>query len=285
MILDLKPHTPEWYEYRKTGIGASEVSALFNLNTYISKFELWHQKAQKIEVENHDSILTRAGLHMEDFIIKEFSDMLDVEVEKANHVVEHDSVKGMFATPDAYIIEGGKRTGILEIKNVCQEAIDFVWIDGQPPLSYEFQIMHQMACTGLKKATICALVSCREILTFDYVWNDKAINAIKNSVSNFWRSVERNEPPEADADKKTFGVLKKVYPVKKGEKIDMSKDNILPDYCQKFLVAKENKKNFEEAYTETRNLIKQKIKEYQEVVVNGYVVSQTANGNLNVRAV
>lgn len=285
MILDLKPNTPEWHEYRKTGIGASEVSALFNRNTRISKFELWHQKAQKIEVDSQYTIEARAGLHMEDFILKEFSDMVGVDVEKANHVVEHPEIKGMFATPDAYIVENGKRTGLLEIKNVCQEAVDFWWIDKNPPLAYEFQIMHQMACTGLKKATICALVSCRELLTFDYVYNERAVKAIEANVKEFWKSVERQEPPDADADKKTFSILKKVYPVKKGEKVDMSKDNILPDYCEKFLVAKENKKNFETSYTETRNLIKQKIKEYQEVITNGYVVSQTANGNLNVRAI
>ena len=284
-IIEIMPNTQEWLDFRLNTIGASEISCLFNLNSYKPKLELWYEKAGKVANSFNGNIMSRAGLFLEDFIANEFVREVGVEVEKANHIVTSATIKGMSATPDFYIVENGKRTGVLEIKNVCAEAYEYLWIDDNPPISYQLQMQYQLACTGLKKGTVCAFIGGRELKIVHYVYDEEVISRMEKAVVEFWESVEANRPPEADADRKVYSVLRKAYPVKKDSMIDMTGNKKLDSSCEAFIKAKENKKLQEDFYAEKRNIIKQMIKENQEVVSDNHIIKQHANGIIKVSAI
>jgi len=68
-ITELVDRTPEWYEYRKNGLGASDSGIVCGLNPYSpTKMELYHIK---VGTEERIDIMSEAafqGIHNEEWV-------------------------------------------------------------------------------------------------------------------------------------------------------------------------------------------------------------------------
>jgi predicted phage-related endonuclease len=67
-----KDRTPEWYEFRKTCIGASSVGVIMGLSKYTTAAEEFQKKSGFINEPHDSNKFTHFGIHMEDVIAKEY---------------------------------------------------------------------------------------------------------------------------------------------------------------------------------------------------------------------
>lgn len=147
-FLDIQQNTPEWEELRRSKIGASDCSTIMGCNPYKTPSALWDEK-----VLGKDPFVTSSmerGTRLEPFARAWVEEKHKT---KYNPVcVQSDDYDFMMASLDGYdpIYEM-----FIEIK--CPNDKTYkVMADGDIPIYYHWQLQHQMAVTGLKKAILVA---------------------------------------------------------------------------------------------------------------------------------
>lgn len=146
-ILDIKPNTPEWFEFRKDKIGASDCPIIMG-EGYTSPLNLWKEKVGN--VERFTSPAMQKGKDEEEgirvYLRKEFGTVLQ-EI-----VVQSEIYDWMIASIDGYDAE---RNEITEIKTTSDTKMFKDLANWKPLPMWVWQMQHQMYVCGLQK---CRLV-------------------------------------------------------------------------------------------------------------------------------
>src|SRR3954469_5698350 len=91
--------------------------------------------------------------------------------------------------------------GGLGIKNV-DSLVARDWPDGLPPLRFELQVQHQLACLPSRAwGALGVLIGGNSLKIFEYERHPGAIARIERAVEEFWRSIAEDRPPEPDFDR------------------------------------------------------------------------------------
>ena len=143
----------EWLEIRKSGLGASEVSAIVGMNPYMTNIELFEYKTGIKEPEDiGDKPYVKYGLEAEKHLRALFA--LDFPQYKVGYkdfdLVRNEKYPFILATLDGRLIERETgRKGVLEIKTteILKSMSRENWKD-QVPDNYFVQCLHQLLTTG-----------------------------------------------------------------------------------------------------------------------------------------
>ena len=143
----------QWLVERRTGIGASESSAVIGANPYMTNVELWEYKTgRKVQEDISDKSYVKYGIDAEHHLRELFKlDFPEYEVEHNPHKLHRSpKVPVIFATLDGELThkETGEK-GVLEIKttNILQSMQREKWTD-RIPQNYYIQLIHQLIATG-----------------------------------------------------------------------------------------------------------------------------------------
>jgi len=190
--------TPEQLAQRKNGIGASEVSTLFNLNDYMTPYKLWAIKTGMIEpADLSDNDAVWWGNNLEEVIARRYSHETGNTLENLNITKVCPESPYLFATPDRFVAGKNK---LLEIKTASYNPDKW----GQPgssevPMAYQLQCAAQMACCpGYDSVDLAVFIwQTRGIQIYTIQRNEEMISSIVNTVNRFWNNhVLANVPPE-----------------------------------------------------------------------------------------
>lgn len=140
----LAQNSPEWLEFRKTKIGASDAPIIMETSPWKTPYQLWEEK-----MGVRESPVTAAmqrGTNMEEEARWVFEEMIGIQVFATVKI--HPTLDWMMASLDGIDVE---ERHIVEIK--CPGAMDHgKAMDGVVPDKYYPQLQHQMAVTGLDGA-------------------------------------------------------------------------------------------------------------------------------------
>jgi putative phage-type endonuclease len=232
-----------WHELRAQHVGGSEVAALFGCCPYLTLFEIWHFKSGTIEDTGCDDTERMFwGQNLEAGIAAGLEKQHGWVIERPAGYYQHPRIKGMGCTPDFFIkagLEGVAGHGLLQVKNVSFLEYRDNWLDDEPPLHYQLQLQHELACTGLKWGFIGVLIGGNESRVFFFRRHAGAIRRIEQAVAGFWLSVQRGEEPKATSD--DYEAARRVYRKVTGTEIDLAADNELPSLCAMALEARERR--------------------------------------------
>lgn len=217
-----------WKELRSKNVGGSDIGSLFGCG-YLTLFELWHQKNGTLEPEDFsDNERVMCGNLLEDAIAQMVANR-GYKIENRKSYVTSDDTPGMGCTPDRLIFKEGDETpGLLQIKNT--DSLEFRrWEDGEPPLKFQLQLQHELACAEYSWGVLGVLVGGNKLMTYEFERHEAAISNIKAAVMDFWDSVrEGREPKISDGD--DYEAATKVYAAF-DSLIDLSGDNEIPALC------------------------------------------------------
>lgn len=205
-----------WHELRAANIGGSDVAALLGISPYKSKWQLWMEKAGKLEAEDLSSnTAIQAGTFLESGIANWAAHRWSMELNKVTDYYTVDDVVGMGASLD-YITQTGKP---VEIK---WSARGHGWqYEGdkiiEAPEYYLIQVQHQIACINANgidadSGWLIALID-NEPRRMLVPRHDAVVDAIKESITNFWISMVASQEPDpdfsldGDAIARMFGTL------------------------------------------------------------------------------
>ena len=230
-----------WHQLRSQNVGGSEVAALFDACSYLTRLELWLTKRGEIPGDIPDNDRMFWGRLLEEGIARGLAEKRSWNVENPFGYFTCDDTPGMGCTPDRVIHDPGRpKPGLLQIKNV-DRLVFMRWEDGQPPLQYQLQLQHELACAGYDWGVLAVLVGGNDLQVFEYDAHPVAIARIKRAVSDFWTSVREGIQPKAVAE--DYDILRDLYGDTNGPPVDMTGNNELPGLCAVALDAAERRKS------------------------------------------
>lgn len=191
--INLVQGSPEWLEFRRTKIGASDAPIIMGESPWKTPFELYSDKIYG--VENFRNRAMQRGVNLEPLARKVFEETTAFELTPPM-VVQSDEFDWMIASLDG-INEESKI--IVEIK--CPGAKDHgIAKEGKIPPKYYPQLQHQLAVTGYKQLYYFSFKDADDFASIicerDQVYIDKLIEAEKV----FVECLRANIPPKSSKD-------------------------------------------------------------------------------------
>lgn len=244
-------------------VGASESAALLGVSPYLTRFELWHQKAGHIEAANLDGQeRIEAGRHLEPAIAAWAAGKWSWPLRNVEAYLAHPSVEGMGCSLDFETLDGEP----VEIKNVDRSVfLDGDWLaEGDllldAPAHFLIQLQHQLACRpGPARGWLVACVGGNRLYRMEVARHAGLIARIEREVVAFWRSIAAGEAPDPDflADAAVIGQL---YDGGSGEGVvDLRDDLRAHDLCAEYLAALADEKVARERKTRALAELKTKM--------------------------
>jgi len=203
--------TEEQKAFRKTCLGGSSVAAALGLHPWQSAIEVWAEKAMGIDLQTERPVM-RLGSFLEPFVRNELVAQ-GYEIGPGEDCLRHPECDFMGANTDGTVHIDGER-GVLEIKSMSPRKWWQCRKDGAPPLHYQIQCQHYMACTGLPFALLVALNrDTGEIETFMLERNDRFIEErLIPAARELWECIESKTPPAWDGSDSCERALRAIYP-------------------------------------------------------------------------
>lgn len=134
----------EWLDYRRGGIGGSDVSIIFGVSHFRSNRELYYDKLgiKPIhEIEDETWLQKKMGHVLEDLVAEVFSRKTGLKVFEVKKMFYHPLYPFMRADVDRFVIDEDGRKCVLECKTTNYQNKD-AWAEEKYPYQYELQIRH-----------------------------------------------------------------------------------------------------------------------------------------------
>ncbi len=219
----------EWLELRSKDLTSTDISSLFGLSPYQSKFELWQRKKNNIQTEFKENERMKWGTRLESAIARGIGEDLDLPVKPFKSYMRI-SPQRLGSSFDFVI--GKEDETILEIKNVDSLQFKNNWTieDGivtEAPAHIELQIQHQLLVSGKKNAIIGALVGGNSLTLLKRDLDTNITKRIEEEAAKFWDSIEKNIPPEINFIEDAKFIQSMFQNVSTGKEIENNDEHLL----------------------------------------------------------
>lgn len=209
----------EWLRARAEDVTSTEISALFGFSPYVTEFELYHNKLNKVIVGGFDDERVRWGSRLEESIAYGIAEDQKWKVQPKKHYIRLSEER--LGSSFDFEIEDPK--SILEIKNVDSLQFKDRWIvDGdevQAPPHIEMQLQHQMLVSGLKSAIIGALIGGNRVVLIERALDDLVAEEILKRAKRFWDRIKNQETPEPNFERDAKFIVNLMNRAKEGSVI------------------------------------------------------------------
>lgn len=241
----------EWLEYRKQGIGGSDVAAIVGLSRFKSAYSVYLDKIGELP-PLEDNPKMKAGRVLEPVIADWFTEETGIRTQEQKWIFQHQEHPFMLANIDRWI--PGENAG-LEIKNTS-EYCRHDWFDGQTeiiPTEYQLQANHYMAVTNADRWYVAVLIG-----GWDFQWriierDERLIDNLITIEKNFWENhVLAEVPPQVGAQ--DTDLLNSTYPLSRETSTEISEAYY--DLVKTLLDAKDAYNASKTAYEDAKNKIK-----------------------------
>ena len=151
--MELDQGTPEWHEWRKGKIGASDAPVIMGVSRFKTRFQLWLEFLSFIEPSLESNFIQRRGHYMEDLARKWWE--LQTMSSWPPKLAVHDKNNKLIASLDGYNEESDE---IIEIKYMGGKAFDELVTKKKIPDEYYPQLAHQLMVTGAKAVNFIGII-------------------------------------------------------------------------------------------------------------------------------
>lgn len=207
-IITLQHGSPEWVEFRKSGIGGSDASAVLGLNPWKTNVELWEEKRGiKSPKEVNCAEAVEYGSKAEEWLAKLFElDFPEYRLTVPKNIVYRRN-GFMFASLDGELEDRMGRKGILEIKtSTIFSSINRERWNEKIPQNYYIQLLHYLMVTGYDFAILKAQLKSSQhggvYLQTRHYYIDVSDDSVKDDIrylqeaeTAFWECVKTKKRP------------------------------------------------------------------------------------------
>lgn len=210
-----------WKAARRLGVGGSEVGAIMGVNSYATPRTVYLRKTGQYDEDFDDAAKERMewGHLLEPIVAFKYTQQSGNRVVESPATLVHKDHPWAIANVDRFIVdEHGVPFGILECK--CTDARNASdWLEGEPPVSYLYQLQWYMWITGMKFGALACLIGGNRFVYYELYINEDLLMQTIPAVDHFWNYHVKNliEPPltgiEADSE-----LVSKMFPAEKALK-------------------------------------------------------------------
>jgi putative phage-type endonuclease len=223
--------TNEQREFRLTGVGGSDIAAIWGINPYAQAIDVFYDKRPDL-IEAHgyqprevDGFATARGSIFEDAVAELYTQQTGTKLRRSNQMHRHPKYEWLIANIDRKV-EGERK--VVEIKTVTNYLASRWGATGTDEVAdyYLPQPHAYMLVLDYDAAEVAAMIGMDELRTYPLVRDPEMDELIIETTHDFWRNhVLKGEPPEIDADHKTAGdVLRRCYAGTDGSEVLLPSD-------------------------------------------------------------
>lgn len=262
-----------WLAHRAQDITSTEVSALFDCNKYMTKYELFQRKSSGTFISIEENERMKWGNRLQHAIGKGAASDLNVNVTELTDYIRIPSLR--IGSSFDFVID---KDSIMEVKNVDSLTYKSDWIEHsdtniEAPLHIEFQVQHQMLVGGYSKCYIVALIGGNNLKIIHRDFNANICAAILAKCKEFWNDVNSGKEPKIDWARDSHAVIDKYGHVSAGKVIILDNDNEFGDLLNKYANVSDKIKELDQLKLEVKAKILQKIGDANKAKYGPYTVS------------
>lgn len=188
-----------WHAVRAQHVGASESAALFGLSPWMTRWQLWMQKAGKLPAADLDSNIAVAhGRHFEPAVATYAAEKFGIRIRKVRRYLAADDCVGMGASLDYEQFGDGSLVPV-EIKFSLHG--DWDWQGDEiieAPENYLIQCQHQLGCMPAAPHAVLLAFTGGDLRRMIVPRREGMIGAIKREVAQFWQDLRDGKEPPVD---------------------------------------------------------------------------------------
>ena len=261
----------QWLEYRRMGIGGSDVSALLGISKWKSELELWLEKTGQSEDVFEENEAMKWGKIMEPVLRNHFAEISHKPVIEVKAILQRPEYQFMLANIDGLTVDDEGNPAILEIKT-ASEYKRGEW-EEDVPAYYKVQVLHYMTVTGIQKAYIAVLIGGNTFRIYQ-AGPDKGFQDMLIRVeAAFWDKVQNNIRPTLDGSDAAATWLNKQYRGGDKEPLSLDAEGLL--LVDQYLAASEDEDEAKARKQTAANKLKEKLGEHNKAIGGEHTVSWT----------
>lgn len=210
-LLEVIPDSPEWYEKRREGLGASDSAAILGHSKWATPLDVYKSKVGGVERE-FDPLRAFVG-HESEAMIRNWIQQWHPEVGRIYpaRAVRSGEWPWLFATPDGTADDVGLVIPV-ELKTSNHFARDN-WLDrdgiAAPPLYYQVQVQQQIAVLGAPYGWIAVYHGGTDFELFKIPRDDVFIEQLVRITGEWW---EKHVVARVAPDPSTYTEANEAYP-------------------------------------------------------------------------
>ena len=156
IVVDISGLTrEEWLDYRKKGIGGSDVAAIMGISPFATIRDLYNNKVgilpAILEEEESNWVAKEVGHRLENLVAEIFVRKTGLKVFPVRKMFRHPLYPFMLADVDFFILFPDGTYGILECKT-CNYNASKKWDDDAIPDNYVLQVKHYLSVMNMCSA-------------------------------------------------------------------------------------------------------------------------------------
>lgn len=201
-----------WLEWRRGGIGGSDIAALLGISKYASPTSLYYDKLGLLP-HREDSPRLRIGRRMEAVLSEEFHDRTGLFVVGAQTAYAHPDYPFARCTVDGFAAEAADDDDDAALATVEFKTDGrFGWSEIPPAI--RAQCIWQMGVTQKPHAFLVVMFAGFRVETFEITFDNDASSDwdfMLTAASVFWDHVTNGEPPPVDGSEATTDALTEIF--------------------------------------------------------------------------
>jgi len=209
----------DWHQWRRKGIGGSDLAAIMGVSPWSTRRCLWRKKlgivgALDAEADRENWVAKKVGHMLEPLVAEIFASQTGFEPYELRKMFAHPDYPFMLANLDYMVTLPDGRTAIVECKTSNIHAKE-KWANGAVPLNYELQCRHYMAVMDVDVVFIACLFGNNEN---DFLWRriDRCMEyevRIIAAEQDFWHNyvLASIEPPYTESGEQVIKSLLTYY--------------------------------------------------------------------------
>lgn len=260
-----------WLEWRRVGLGASDVAAIVGLSPWTSRWALWADKTGLIPPDDSDSEAMEFGRRFEGLAVPWFAERRPgLVVAGQQQWCTHSDHLWARCTVDGFVFKDGEPTadalGTFEVKTDHRHGPD-AW-ETEIPAHYQCQAQWQMYVTGMQRTWFAVLHTFGRFRIYELVRDEADIALLVAAASTFWDDhVLTGIPPVVDGSEATTAALAQAWRDPAGA-IEVD-----PALLDAVTAATAALKAAKDADTEARNRLRAALGDRTDATVDGRLVA------------
>lgn len=212
MLVPMKQQTPEWYDYKRERISATDVASITGApGAYETALDVWARLTGKIDkaADQKPTFAMERGNRLEKPILEWWADTKEGvrEVQTTLGIFQHDSLPWLMSSPDALARCEHGVIKVAEAKSPgTRKERDWDW---DVALNFKVQLQINLECGNIPQGVIIALLS-DSLIDKEFEHDQKSCERIIDVV-NDWREkyvLKDIQPPAIARDDKLLRSLR-----------------------------------------------------------------------------
>lgn len=211
------PDRTAWLEWRRQGLGSSDVAAILGLSRWGSPWSVWAEKVGLTQPDEHDTAAMEFGRRAEPMVGPWFEDITGYYLAGEQTWAEHPADPWKRATVDAFVLatpdDGlANAFAVAEIKTTSSSPE--AWAD-EVPTAYQAQCIWHAVVTGHRTIflpTLHLAYGRPDLRVYELDVSAEEMEFVVERATAFWhKNVLAGDPPEPDGHPATTAAIAEAY--------------------------------------------------------------------------